>query len=78
MLLRALAPTLLVLPLIGAVAPADAESPPAEEAEAESQGQSVLRDNLFRQNRIFQDFQKDNYDGLLNNKRSGIKSKEAF
>lgn len=42
------------------------------------QGKGSLRDNLFNQNRIFQEVQKGNYDELMNNGRSGVKSKEAF
>ncbi|QDT12981.1 tetratricopeptide repeat protein [Planctomycetes bacterium K23_9] len=55
-----------------------------EEASAPSKGVSKpgskggLRDNLFRQNGIFQMEQKGNYDNLLNNDRRGIKSKEAY
>ena len=56
-----------------------AEAAGEEEAMGKpSRGKSVLRDNLFRQNEVFQQEQKDNYDGLLNNDRSGVKSKEAF
>jgi hypothetical protein len=42
------------------------------------QGKESLRDNLFRQNQLFQEVQKGNYNDLLNNERSGIQSKEAF
>ncbi|MFK8114594.1 MAG: tetratricopeptide repeat protein [Rubripirellula sp.] len=37
-----------------------------------------LRDNLFQMNRGFQAEQKGNYDNLLNNGRTGVKSEEAF
>ncbi len=40
--------------------------------------QADLRSNLFNQNGIFQMEQKSNYEGLLNNNRSGVKSKEAY
>jgi hypothetical protein len=57
---------------------AAAEPQQAAEMKSQSKGKAVLRDNLFRQNRMFQQQQKGNYDELLNNERSGIKSKEAF
>ncbi|MDF1842279.1 MAG: tetratricopeptide repeat protein [Rubripirellula sp.] len=41
-------------------------------------GKQSLRNNLYRQNNIFQEEQQQNYIDLLNNQRSGIKSKEAF
>jgi TolA-binding protein len=41
-------------------------------------GKKSLRDNLFRQNSLFQEEQQGNYQDLMNNDRSGIKSKEAF
>ena len=67
----------------------DETAPPTETAGGElgqqaaggnqaQQGKQSLRDNLFRQNSLFQEVQKGNYNELLNNERSGIKSKEAF
>ena len=59
-------------------------APAAQEADAFSGqgavkgGKGALRDNLFNQNGIFQMEQKGNYDGLMNNKREGVKSKEAY
>ena len=41
-------------------------------------GRADLRSNLLNTNRAFQMEQKSNFDGLLNNGRSGVKSKEAF
>ncbi len=41
-------------------------------------GRADLRSNLFNQNGIFQMEQKSNYEDLLNNSRSGVKSKEAY
>ncbi len=43
-----------------------------------NQGKGLLRDNLFRQNSAFQAEQKGKFDALMDNDRSGIKSKEAF
>jgi tetratricopeptide (TPR) repeat protein len=53
------------------------QSAPADAAETWKDTNS-LRDNLFNQNSAFQEVQKGNYDNLMNNGRSGIKSKEAF
>ena len=50
----------------------------AAEMEQAEAGKKSLRDNLFRQNSLFQEVQKGNYKDLMNNDRSGIKSKEAF
>ncbi|NND97519.1 MAG: tetratricopeptide repeat protein, partial [Pirellulaceae bacterium] len=41
-------------------------------------GKDALRGNLFQQNRLFQTEQQGNYEGLLNNGRKGVKSKEAY
>ncbi|TWU42711.1 tetratricopeptide repeat protein [Novipirellula artificiosorum] len=43
-----------------------------------AKGKGTLRDNLLRQNWIFQNEKQQLYEGLLNNERSGIKSKEAY
>ncbi|TWT82533.1 tol-pal system protein YbgF [Planctomycetes bacterium CA13] len=48
------------------------------QGQAGALGRGDLRDNLLRQNRVFQNEKKSLYDGLLNNERSGIKSKEAY
>jgi hypothetical protein len=50
----------------------------AQAATPAKPGQADLRGNLFNQNGIFQMEQKSNFDGLLNNDRSGVKSKEAY
>ena len=50
----------------------------ATQANPPSQGKGLLRDNLFRQNGMFQAEQKGKFDALMDNDRSGIKSKEAF
>ncbi|MEM1070756.1 MAG: tetratricopeptide repeat protein, partial [Planctomycetota bacterium] len=57
-------------------APQQQMAPQAMQA-APKKGKQILRDNLFRQNRMFQQEQQMNYDNLLNNDRGGIKSKEA-
>lgn len=54
---------------------ADAE---AESAAAPSKGGKALLNNLFNQNGIFQQEQKLNIDGLMNNTREGIQTKEAY
>jgi hypothetical protein len=59
-------------------APSAAEPRQAAQMGAQKKGKALLRDNLFRQNRVFQQEQSDNYQDLLHNKRSGIKSEEAF
>ena len=43
-----------------------------------SKGKAGLRDNLFRQNSIYQEQQQLNFEGLLNNERRGITTKEAY
>ena len=71
-------------PLQGFAAPSDSVMGPfgspnqQAEPEQKAEAKSSLRDNLFRQNQLFQEVQKGNYDDLMNNGRSGIKSKEAF
>jgi alpha-2-macroglobulin len=64
------------VPAINAAPSAEAEPQPA--AEKPMSGKESLRDNLFNTNSTFQLEQKGNYEGLLNNDRSGVKSKEAF
>ncbi len=54
-----------------------AEAQPAPKP-SKAMGKSILRDNLFNQNGLFQREQQDNLEGLFNNDRSGIKSKEAY
>ncbi|GAA4459983.1 tetratricopeptide repeat protein [Novipirellula rosea] len=44
----------------------------------QSKGKAGLRDNLFRQNSIYQEEQQLNFEGLLNNERRGITTKEAY
>ncbi len=65
------------------VPPADATAnqaapQPPQDAEATVKGKDALRGNLFNQNGIFQLEQNSNWDGLLNNTRTGVQSKEAY
>ena len=41
-------------------------------------GNKPLLNNLFNQNGVFQTEQKLNIDGLFNNRRKGVQSKEAY
>ncbi|GAA5509961.1 tetratricopeptide repeat protein [Novipirellula caenicola] len=50
----------------------------AAETKPLSKGKAGLRDNLFRQNSIYQEQQQLNFEGLLNNERRGITTKEAY
>ena len=56
-----------------------AGSPQQEAAPAKpSFGKDALKGNIFRQNGLFQEQQQLNYDNLMNNERTGVKSKEAY
>ncbi|EMI19147.1 protein containing Alpha-2-macroglobulin [Rhodopirellula maiorica SM1] len=59
---------------------ASAEAAPMEPfaEKPQSKGKAGLRDNLFRQNSIYQEQQQLNFEGLLNNERRGITTKEAY
>jgi alpha-2-macroglobulin len=60
----------------------DADKPQSQQSDAAppepASQEQLLRGNLFEQNSIFQQEQRQNYDGLLNNDRSGIRTKEAY
>ncbi|QDV45560.1 tol-pal system protein YbgF [Stieleria neptunia] len=56
--------------------PADASQEPA--AGQSVKGGKALLNNLFNQNGVFQQEQKMNYEGLMNNRRDGVQSKEAY
>ena len=70
------------IPLQG-VTPNQAPAAPEEDAAGEAapqavDGKQLLRSNVFNQNGKFQSEQKANFDDLLNNDRSGVKTKEAY
>ncbi len=50
----------------------------APSAQQQESGKAVLGRNIFNMNGKFQDEQRGNYDGLLNNDRKGVKSEEAY
>ncbi|MDV6029297.1 MAG: tetratricopeptide repeat protein [Phycisphaera sp. RhM] len=58
-------------------APADAQ-PQQPAAGQNVKGGKALLNNLFNQNDVFQQEQKMNIEGLMNNRREGVQSKEAY
>jgi uncharacterized protein YfaS (alpha-2-macroglobulin family) len=64
-----------------AAAEADAEmqqQAAAAPAQQKASGKAILGRNIFNMNGKFQEVQRGNYDGLLNNDRQGVKSEEAY
>ncbi|WP_182868017.1 tetratricopeptide repeat protein [Rhodopirellula sp. JC639] len=64
-------------------APNQAEDPfgmpaPGQAAAAPGKAGKPLLDNLFNQNDLFQQEQKLNIEGLMNNRREGVQTKEAY
>ncbi len=55
-----------------------AKSDQAAAAAPEATGKDVLRSNIFGRNTDLQEIQKGNYEGLLNNGRQGVQTKEAY